>query len=58
MAENENRGSSTEGDNPGHDDSVNEARREALKRLGRYGAYTAPAMIALLAPDKAAAVVS
>jgi len=30
------------------DDSANEARREALKRLGILGAYTAPAMLALL----------
>ena len=30
------------------DDSTNEARREALKRLGILGAYTAPAMLMLL----------
>ena len=30
------------------DDSANEARREALKRLGILGAYTAPAMLMLL----------
>jgi len=30
------------------DESADEARREALKRLGILGAYTAPAMLMLL----------
>jgi hypothetical protein len=31
---------------------IDEERREALKKLGIYAAYTAPAMIALLLPKK------
>ena len=34
--------------------SVHEARREALKRLGIMGAYTAPAMLMLLHTKAAA----
>ena len=35
---------------PHHDsnEAVDEDRREALARLGRYGAYTAPALLGLL----------
>jgi hypothetical protein len=29
-------------------------RREMFKKMGRYAAYTAPAMLALLLPEKAA----
>ena len=36
------------------ENTTNEDRREALKKLGRY-AYTAPVMAALLASDKASA---
>jgi hypothetical protein len=36
--------------------SVDEARRESLRRLGRFGAYTAPALLAMLASEKALAV--
>jgi hypothetical protein len=35
---------------------LNEERREALRRLGRFGAYTAPALLAMLASEQAAAV--
>ena len=31
-----------------------EARRGALKKMGRYAAYTAPALLALLASTQAA----
>jgi hypothetical protein len=31
---------------------VDEERREALKKLGKYAAYTAPIMLALLLPKK------
>jgi hypothetical protein len=34
---------------------LNEGRREALRRLGKFGAYTAPALLAMLTSDKAAA---
>jgi hypothetical protein len=37
---------------------VDQQRREALHRLGRFGAYTAPALIAMLTSDKAAAKIS
>jgi hypothetical protein len=33
-------------------DLADEERREALKKLGVYAAYTAPAMLALLLPKK------
>lgn len=35
------------------DDKSGELRREALKKMGRYAAYTAPALLALLAAKKA-----
>ncbi len=31
---------------------IDEERREALKKLGKYAAYTAPIMLALLLPKK------
>ena len=34
---------------------LNEDRREALRRLGKLGAYTAPALLAMLASEKAPA---
>ncbi len=40
----------------GAPDSVDEERREALRRISRFGAYTAPAMLAMLTFEKAAAV--
>jgi hypothetical protein len=33
-------------------DPADEERREALKKLGKYAVYTAPAMLALLLPNK------
>jgi hypothetical protein len=33
------------------DDCADEERREALKKLGKYAIYTAPAMLALLLPN-------
>ena len=37
---------------------VDDNRRNALKKLGNYGVYTAPAMLALLTSKKSRAVVS
>jgi len=34
------------------DMAVDTDRRESLKKLGKYAAYTAPAMLALLLPKK------
>ena len=34
---------------------VDDNRRNALKKLGKYGAYTAPAMLALLASKNSVA---
>jgi hypothetical protein len=34
------------------EEAVDKARREALKRLGIYGAYTAPAMMVLVSSRK------
>jgi hypothetical protein len=34
---------------------MDEGRREVMKKLGVYGAYTAPALVALLKSGKAAA---
>jgi hypothetical protein len=36
-------------------ESLNEERREALRRIGRLGAYTAPTVLAMLASGKAPA---
>ena len=38
------------------EDEASAARRETLKRLGLLGAVTAPALLVLLKPDRAAAV--
>jgi len=35
-----------------NDELISSDRREALKKLGKYGAYTAPAVITLLASRK------
>ena len=40
------------------DDAVDEDRRAALARLGRYGAYTAPALLALMIGSKTAEAAS
>lgn len=32
--------------------SRDDSRREALKKLGKYSAYTAPALLAILTPKK------
>jgi hypothetical protein len=34
---------------------LNEDRREALRRLGKLGAYTAPALLAMMMAEKAPA---
>jgi hypothetical protein len=34
---------------------VDEERRDALRRLAKFGAYTAPAVLAMLASEKALA---
>jgi len=41
------------GDAAGTNEPVDEARRSALRRMARFGAYTAPAMLAMLASEKA-----
>jgi hypothetical protein len=41
----------TRGDAP-----ADEARREAQRRIGKYGAYTAPVLLAMMASEKAIAV--
>jgi hypothetical protein len=43
------------GDQP-QQSELDENRRETLRRLARFSAYTAPAMLAMLASDKALAV--
>ncbi|MEK8015636.1 MAG: hypothetical protein VSS75_002130 [Candidatus Parabeggiatoa sp.] len=35
-----------------NDELISPDRREAMKKLGKYGAYTAPAVITLLASRK------
>ncbi len=40
---------------PDCDAIVSGERREALEKLGRYGLYTAPALLALLVSNKALA---
>jgi hypothetical protein len=35
---------------------VDEQRRDALRRIGKFAAYTAPTLIAMLASEKALAV--
>jgi hypothetical protein len=37
-------------------EDVNEERREALRRIGKFGTYTAPALLAMLVSEKAPAV--
>lgn len=37
------------------DGSASETRREAVRRLGTYAAYTAPALVALLTATRASA---
>ena len=53
-----------ESEKPGHDpldagapnqELTDAGRREALRRLARYSAYTAPALLAVLQSEKAAA---
>jgi hypothetical protein len=36
-------------------EEVDEERRDALRRLSRYGAYTAPALLVMLTSQKAPA---
>ena len=35
---------------------VDDKRRDALRRIAKFGAYTAPALVAMLASEKAPAV--
>ena len=42
-------------DDPQIDNSSSESRREAMKKLGKYAAYTAPVMLALVLPKNAPA---
>ncbi len=41
-----------------NEEPVDEARRAALRQMGRYAAYTTPAMTALLISNRADAAVS
>jgi hypothetical protein len=46
---------STESATPTSTAPVDDARREALRRIGKYGAYTAPALLAMMVAEKAPA---
>jgi hypothetical protein len=35
---------------------IDQSRREALRRIGKYGAYTAPTLLAMMVAEKALAV--
>jgi hypothetical protein len=51
--------SAVEGDNKAaHPDLRSDQRREALKAIGKFAAYTAPAMLLMTTAEKAAAAVS
>ena len=41
------------GDAARADEPADKARRSALRRMARFGAYTAPAMLVMLASEKA-----
>ena len=45
----------SESDTPAAAEASVEVRRDALKKMGRYAAYTAPALLALLASTRAQA---
>jgi hypothetical protein len=34
---------------------IDQARRDALRRIGKYGAYTAPTLLAMMVAEKALA---
>lgn len=38
-----------------NDEIISKERRDAMKKLGKYGVYTAPAIITLLSASKAPA---
>ena len=39
----------------GREPAPDEGRREALRKIGKFGAYTAPAMLTMLIAEKAIA---
>jgi hypothetical protein len=39
-------------------DSCDQSRRDAMKKMGKYAVYTAPAMLTLLASKKSMAAIS
>ena len=45
----------SEGGTPERSRTVDEARRDALQRIARFGAYTAPALLVTLTSEKAPA---
>ena len=54
MSENEQSGSPAQTVEPSAE--LNEERREALRHIGKLGAYTAPALLAMLTSARAAPV--
>jgi hypothetical protein len=42
-------------DNESSNDSCDQSRRDAMKKMGKYAVYTAPAMMTLLASKKSMA---
>lgn len=38
-------------------ETVNDGRREAMRKMAKYAAYAAPALVALLTADKAMATI-
>jgi hypothetical protein len=42
-------------ENSHDDDTCEQSRRDAIKKMGKYAAYTAPAMLTLLASKKSIA---
>jgi hypothetical protein len=53
-SKNEQSGSVAQSVEPSAD--LNEERREALRKIGKFGAYTAPALLGMLASAQAAPV--
>jgi hypothetical protein len=44
--------------NTSDNDSCDQSRRDAMKKMGKYAVYTAPAMMTLLASNRSMAGVS
>jgi hypothetical protein len=52
MHDDQNVGGAAEGSKAG---AVDEVRRDALQRIARFGAYTAPALLVMLTSEKSPA---